>query len=79
MQVGDIWNREVDRIHQLASKEHTLCEEMESYAIGKIASSYQIPYLAVRVISNHEGFGEEYDGNLGTLSQEFVIALIKNL
>ena len=74
---GDIWNNEKERIHFLMNTHHILCEEMEGYAIGKIASNYQIPFLAVRVISNNAILQEKYDTTVGTFTQEFVMNLIE--
>ncbi len=74
---GDVWNKHKKAIKLLHQKYHTLCEDMESYAIGKIASNYQIPLIGIRAISNNELLEEKYDRNVGKYSQEFVLDYIK--
>lgn len=74
---GDIWNREVDRIVMFNERYNTLCEEMEGFAVFQVAEKYGIPAINVRVISNNEIFGENYDRLSGYNSQEFTLDLVK--
>ena len=74
---GDIWNREVDRIVMFNERYNTLCEEMEGFAVFQVAEKYGIPAINIRVISNNEIFGENYDRLSGYNSQEFTINLVK--
>ena len=76
---GDVWNKEADRISMLNEKYQTLCEEMEGYAIAKVANTYEIPMINIRAISNNEVLGEEYIREVGRYSQEFTLELIKML
>ena len=76
---GDVWNKEIDRILMFNEKYQTLCEEMEGYAIAKVANTYEIPMINIRAISNNEVLGESYIREVGRYSQEFTIELIKHL
>ena len=74
---GDIWNSEIDRMIHLNQKYEVLCEEMEGIAIYHIANQYGIPVINVRVISDNELLGEEYDVSTGKEVQHFVKKLVK--
>lgn len=74
--VGDIWNREADKILMLHQKYSTLCEEAEGIAVYTIANDFGIPVLGIRVISDNEILEEPYDRNTGLKSQEFTYKLI---
>lgn len=76
---GDVWNKEIDRIIMFSEKYQTLCEEMEGYAIAKVAKEHDVPFIDIRVISNNELLGEKYTREAGKHSQEFVLELIKLL
>lgn len=73
---GDIWNKETDLIKHLSNKYHILCEEMESAAVFQVARYYEIPTVAIRVISNNELHGEVYERELGALAQEFILYML---
>ncbi len=73
---GDVWNNEIDRILWLNREYKTLCEEMEGIAVYTVANNFNIPVLGIRIISNNEILGEEFDKNLGLKSQEFTYELI---
>ena len=74
---GDVWNREIDRIKWFNKKMKTLCEEMEALSVYKIANLYNIPVLAIKVISNNEILQEKYDLLTANACQEFVYEYIK--
>jgi len=76
---GDVWNKEADRILMFNEKYQTLCEEMEGYAIAKVANTYAIPMINIRAISNNEVLGEAYIREVGKYSQEFTIEMLKKL
>ena len=76
---GDVWNKETDRILMFNQKYKTLCEEMEGYAVSKVASTYGVPFINIRVISNNEILGESYKREVGKYSQEFTLELVKNI
>lgn len=76
---GDVWNREADRILWLNQNLHTMCEDMESFSAGYVAHQAHIPFLGVRVISNHEIHGEDFDRNTAEFCQRFLFSLISNL
>lgn len=76
---GDVWNKETDRILMFNEKYETLCEEMEGYAISKVANLYNIPMIIIRAISNNEILNEEYNRVVGKYAQEFTLELLKNI
>jgi adenosylhomocysteine nucleosidase len=76
---GDIWNCEKDKIMYLNEKHGVLCEEMEGIAVYTVASQYNIPVVGIRVISDNEILGEEYDRNLGLECQKFVYEIVNEM
>ena len=76
---GDVWNKETDRILMFNERYKTLCEEMEGYAASKVASTYGVPFINIRAISNNEILGESYKREVGKYSQEFTLELVKNI
>lgn len=74
---GDVWTKEVSKIKEFNEKYSTLCEEMESAAAYEVAQKYDIPVATIRVISNNEITGEEYDRKLGEVAQKFILDLLK--
>jgi adenosylhomocysteine nucleosidase len=76
---GDAWNREADFIDHLHNAYGTSCEEMEAFAAGCVCRNRGIPFLAVRILSNHELHGEAYERSCGGALQAFIRARIKRL
>lgn len=76
---GDIWNCEKDKIMYLNEKHGVLCEEMEGIAVYTVCTNYNIPVVGIRIISDNEILGEEYDRNLGLECQKFVYEVIKEI
>lgn len=76
---ADQWNRELDRINELHTKFGTFVEEMETVAAAQMAEVYNIPFVGVRVLSNTDVHGEEFDPKSAVYCQEFVIDMINNI
>jgi len=74
---GDVWNREADRILMFSNNHGTYCEEMEGFAVLSIANQYSVPAIDIRIISNNELLGEEYERESGHDVQRFVLELVK--
>ena len=74
---GDIWTKDALKIKEFNEKYLTLCEEMESAAVYEVAQKYDIPTISIRVISNNEIIGEEYDRKTGEVAQRFLLDLLK--
>jgi adenosylhomocysteine nucleosidase len=51
---ADVWTQSHDRLDLLHARHQTLCEEMEAAAIAQICARHQVPFLAVKDISNNE-------------------------
>lgn len=76
---GDLFSKEVDRINYLHSVFGEACEDMESVASLKACRSFGVDGLALRIISNNELTGSEFDyGTCATL-QKFVIKLVDEI
>lgn len=76
---GDIWNKELDRIILLNNKFGILCEEMEGIGVYTVANNFNISVIGIRVISDNEILGEEFDRNTGLYSQKFTYKLIEKI
>jgi len=76
---GDIWNKEIDRINWIHEHYSTLCEDMESIATYNVCHSFNLPCIGVRIISNNEMTGQEYDENISIKVQKFVLDLVNRL
>ena len=74
---GDIWDKEFDRITMLNEKYGTLCEDMESIAIYTVANLFKVPVIGIKVISNNEILGEEFQVSTMVNCQEFCYKFIK--
>lgn len=74
---GDVWNKEIEFIDWLHENLQTLCEDMESAGVYKIANSFNVPVIGVRVISNNELLGEPYDRNSAIYLQNYIIKTIE--
>lgn len=73
---GDVWNREVDRILYLNDKYNIVVEDMESISVYSISSKYNIPVIAIKIISDNSLIGEEYDRDVGIYLQDFIYKYI---
>lgn len=76
---ADEWNKELDRISWLHETWGTSAEEMETFAAAHVAKAYGIPFLSVRILSNHEVHQEEYDRVTGLDCQAYVLEIVKAL
>lgn len=69
---GDLYSRESDRIIWLSEKFDTACEEMESAAVFEVCEAFATPCAGIRIISNNELHGEEFNEETGLLLQQYV-------
>lgn len=76
---GDVWNREKDKLKYLDEVHNVSCEDMESIAIYTVAKNYNIPVLAIKIMSDNELLGEEYEPKVGLYAQEFCYKVIKKI
>jgi adenosylhomocysteine nucleosidase len=74
---ADFWNNEVDRIHWFHTNFGTSVEEMESASAAQIAATYDVPFLAIRVLSNNKTNGGEYNPNTAAANQGYVYEVVK--
>ncbi|MBZ7996848.1 5'-methylthioadenosine/S-adenosylhomocysteine nucleosidase [Campylobacter canadensis] len=76
---ADAYNRETEVIKHIRSVYNSDAEEMESSSVAQVAKAFNIPYLAIRIISNVEPKKQSFDVNTTVACQEFVINFIKYL
>lgn len=76
---GDVWNRECDRILYLNTEYKTLCEEMETAGVYKIANSFGVPVITIRIISNNEILKEEYEPQIAEKCQKLIYEFVKEI
>lgn len=76
---GDVWNREIDRILYLNKEYKTLCEEMETAGVYKIANSFGVPVLTIRIVSNNEILKEDYEPQIAQKCQIVIYEFIKKI
>ncbi len=74
---ADQWNRELDRIKYLHDTYGISTEEMESVAAAQVSKAFDVPFLAVRILSNSEINKEEFNPKTADYCQEYVINIIK--
>ncbi len=76
---ADEWNRQVARINWLHQTYNTAAEEMETASAALVAEAYKVPFVGVRVLSNTDIHGEEFDPQTAIHCQQFVIDYTKAL
>ncbi|WP_429104224.1 5'-methylthioadenosine/S-adenosylhomocysteine nucleosidase [Aeromonas allosaccharophila] len=76
---ADEWNRQVARINWLHQTYNTAAEEMETSSAALVAEAYKVPFVGVRVLSNTDLHGEEFDPQTAIHCQQFVIDYTKAL
>ncbi|KRW54310.1 5'-methylthioadenosine nucleosidase [Aeromonas allosaccharophila] len=76
---ADEWNRQVARINWLHQTYQTAAEEMETASAALVAEAYKVPFVGVRVLSNTDLHGEEFDPQTAIHCQQFVIDYTKAL
>ena len=73
------WNRELDRLKWINETYGIICEEMETAISAMTAKVFGIDFIGIRIISDNEILGEEFQPELGHLCCEFVIDFLKNI
>ena len=76
---ADIWNREKDKLKFLAEKHNVSCEDMELVAVYAVAQNYNIPAIGIKIMSDNELLGEEYEPAVGSFVQEYTYEYLKEL
>lgn len=76
---GDEWNREVDRINWFHQHFNTAIEEMETSAAAMVAEAYKIPFVSIRVLSNTDQHGQDFEPQTAVDCQCFVLNIINAL
>lgn len=51
---ADIWTQHIPRLDVLHGRHGTLCEDMEAAAMAQVCRFHEVPFLAIKDISNNE-------------------------
>ena len=51
---------------------------IETHAAAQVCRNYGVPFLGIRILSNAELHGEEFNPSTGTACQQYVLAVIKS-
>lgn len=76
---ADIWNREKDKLKYLAEKHNVSCEDMELVAVYAVAQNYNVPAVGIKIVSDNELLGEEYEPAVGIYVQKYTYEVLKDL
>lgn len=76
---GDVWNREKDRILYLNKKYNIIAEDMEAIGIYTICNKYKIPVISIKIISDNNLIGEEYNRNVGIYLQDYIYEFLSKI
>lgn len=74
---ADEWNRELDRIKWVHDTFNSSVEEMETASAAQVAEAYKVPFLGIRILSNSEWHGEDFDVKAGSYCQEYTLEVVK--
>lgn len=76
---GDCWNKNKDKINYLYNKYNVLGEDMESIAAFKVCNNNNVKVVGIRIISNNELLGLNYDLSVVYTLQELILKYIKQM
>ncbi|ANU26169.1 5'-methylthioadenosine nucleosidase [Planococcus versutus] len=74
---ADLWNNEVDRISWFHENYGTSVEEMESASSAMISKAYDVPFLAIRILSNNKTNDGAYNPDTAAANQEYVYEVVQ--
>ncbi len=74
---ADLWNNEVDRINWFHKNYGTSVEEMESASSAMISKAYNVPFLAIRILSNNKTNNGAYNADTAAANQEYVYEVVQ--
>ncbi|GAB2717711.1 5'-methylthioadenosine/S-adenosylhomocysteine nucleosidase [Halomonas garicola] len=74
---ADLWNNEIDRINWLHENYGTSVEEMESASAAMIAKAYEVPFLAIRILSNNKTNQGAYNADTAIANQKYVYKVVR--
>lgn len=74
---ADVWNNEVDRINWFHENFGTSVEEMESASSAMISEAYDVPFLAIRILSNNKTNDGAYNADTASANQEYVYKVVQ--
>ena len=75
---ADVWNNELDRIAFFRATYGTVTEEMEGASVAQVAAQFQVPFLAIRVVSNNLTNQQAYNAKTGQACQDFVFKVVQH-
>ena len=51
---------------------------METHSAAQVCRNYGVPFLGIRILSNAELHGEEFDSSAGTACRQYVLAVVRS-
>lgn len=76
---GDVWTKDFEKMKINNERHGVVCEAMECTGAYMAANSLKTPLVSIRVISNNEIKGQEYDPETGITAQKLVIRIIDEI
>jgi adenosylhomocysteine nucleosidase len=76
---ADQWNREIDKLAWASKTFGIDSEDMESAAAAQVCRQFDVRFLPVRIISNSEFLGKDFQVETGAICARFVLDLLKAL
>ena len=76
---ADVWNREKDKLTFLSDVHNVSCEDMESLSVYAVAKNYELPVVGIKIMSDNELLGEEYEPAVARYLQEYFYIVLKEL
>lgn len=73
---GDIWTKDRETIEKYNRENKMVCEAMECTGAYFAANTLGVPLVSVRVISNNELKGQEYDPETDVNAQKAVLSIL---
>ncbi len=76
---GDVWTKDFETMNKNNKRHGVVCEAMECTGAYMAANSLKTPLVSIRVISNNEIKGQEYDPETGITSQKVIVKILDEM
>ena len=74
---GDFWSHGEEEIGRISRRYGSDCEEMETFSAAQTCARMGVPFLGLRVLSNNELTGEDFDANAALFCQNYTLDVVK--
>ena len=76
---GDVWTKDIETMNKNNKRHGVVCEAMECTGAYMAANSLKTPLVSIRVISNNEIKGQEYDPETGITAQKMIVKILDEI